>query len=66
MDKIEAKCKTLPEYATFFFKIQNVTRFYRQTSKLKAMENKKIELDILAKLEIATTNLHENINNFEK
>ena len=30
------------------------------------MLNRKLELDILAKLEIASANLHEDINNFEK
>ena len=43
-----------------------MTRFYRQASKKKKMENKKMELDILTNLEIATASSHGDINNFEK
>lgn len=32
-DQMEAKWKALPEDATFFFKLRNVVRFYRQVSK---------------------------------
>ena len=39
-DKMKAKWKALPEDATFFFKLRNVVRFYRQVSKQKIMENK--------------------------
>ena len=38
----------------------------KQTSKKKTMVNKKMKLDSLAKLEVATANLHGDINNFEK
>ena len=56
----------MPKDATFFYKLRNLTRFYRQASKQKTMLNRKLELDILAKLEIASANLHKDINNFEK
>ena len=66
LDKIETRWKALSEEGTFFFKLRNVARFYKQASKKKTMKNKKIELDISAKLELATASLHEDINNFEK
>jgi hypothetical protein len=56
----------MPEEATFFYKLRNIGRFYRQASKQKKMVNRKIQVDILAKLKIAMAKLHENINNFEK
>jgi hypothetical protein len=63
---MEGKWKTMSEDSTFFHKLRNVGKFYRQTSKEKAMVNKKLELDTLAKLEVATAHLHGDINNFEK
>jgi hypothetical protein len=52
--------------ANFFYKLKNIGRFYRQVNKQKSRINQKTELYILAKLEISTTNFHEDINNFEK
>ena len=66
LDKMEEKWKSMPEDATFFYKIRNIGRFYRLVSKQKTMVNRKMELDTLAKLEVATANLHKDINNFEK
>ena len=66
MDKLEVRWEAIPKDATFFFKLRNVARFCRQACKKKTMESKKLELDILVKLEIATANLHDDINNFEK
>ena len=53
----------MPEDTIFFHKLRNIGRFYKQA---KIMVNRKIELDTLAKLEVATANLHGYINNFEK
>ena len=66
LDNMEEKWKSMPEDAIFFYKIRNIRRFYRLASKQKAMVNRRMKLDTLAKLEIATANLHEDINNFEK
>lgn len=55
----------LPDDASFFFKLRQITCFFRQHSKQRAKENKKEELDIKAKLEIATTQLHHNMYNTE-
>lgn len=46
--------------------MRKITRFYKQLSKQKIKENKKIELDTRAGLKLATTILHNNINNFDK
>lgn len=53
----------LPDDASFFFKLKDITRFFRQQSKRHTRENKKEELDIKAKLEIASTKLHEGMYN---
>jgi hypothetical protein len=63
---LEEKWKNLPEDISFFYKLRMISRFYMQASKQKARVNKKMKLDTLAKLEVATANLHEDINNFQK
>ena len=57
---------SLPEGSFFFHKLRNVTRLYRQLSKLKAKKFRKNELDTRAKLEIAIASLHEDIYNMDK
>ena len=39
--KLRERWEALPKDATFFFKLRNISRLYRQISKLKARENKK-------------------------
>jgi hypothetical protein len=63
---MEGRWKMMSEDSTFFHKLRNVGRFYRQANKKKTMVNTKLELDTLAKLEVATVQLHGDINNFEK
>ena len=50
----------------FFHKLRNISIIYKQESKQKVVVNRKMKLDTLAKLEVATANLHGDINNFEK
>ena len=58
------KCgKACRRILSFFHKLRNIDRFYRQASKKKTMVNKKMKLDTL---EVATANLHGDINNSEK
>ena len=64
-DKLRERWASLPKEASYFFKLRNITRYYRQYSKLKAQEFRKIELDARAKLEVATANLHNDIYNVE-
>ena len=64
--KLEERWVSLPEDANFFYKLRNISRFYRQVCKQKAKENRRIELDTKAKLEVAMANLHEDVNSFEK
>ena len=64
--KLRERWEELPKDASFFYKLRNISRFYRQISKLKARENRKVELDTKAKLEVATTALHDDIHNFDK
>lgn len=47
----------------FFSKLRTISRFYRQLCKQKAKENKKLELDTRARLEVVTATLHEDFNN---
>lgn len=49
--------------AFFSVKLRYITRFFRQYSKHWARENKKEELDIKAKLKIASAKLHEDMYN---
>lgn len=64
--KIKERWKDMPVDAIFFYKLRNMARFYRQASKQETMVNRIMELDTLAKLEIATANIYEDINNFQK
>lgn len=56
----------MPKDSIFFYKLRNTGRFYMQANKQKTMVNRKMKLDTLAKLKVATANLHGDINNFEK
>ena len=56
----------IPGECSFFFKLRNVTRFYRQLSIRKAKEFRKVELDARAKLEMAIATLHEDIYDIDK
>ena len=49
-----------------FHKMRSITRFYKQLSEQKIRENKKMELDAKAGLEITTIIIHNKINNFDK
>ena len=51
---------------SFFHKLRNVTRHYRQLSILKAKEFRKVELDARAKLEMTIVSFHEDIYNIDK
>ena len=64
-DKLREKWASLPKEASFLFKFRNITRYYTQYSKLKVQENRKIEFDVKAKLEVATANLHNDIYNVD-
>ena len=64
--KLRERWKALPKNASFFYKLRNISRLYRQISKLKARENKKLELDTKANLELATVALHDDIHNPDK
>ena len=66
LDKLEEKWVGLPRDVHFFHKIIIVSRCYRQMRKEKTKATRKLELDTMARLEIATTILHEDIGNFEK
>ena len=57
---------SLPCESSFFHKLRNVTRHYRQLSILKAKVFRKVELDARTKLEIAIATLHEDIYNIDK
>ena len=65
-EKLEERWVSLPEGANFFFKLRNISRFYRQACKQKTKENRRMELDTKAKLEVAMANLHKDVNSFEK
>ena len=51
---------------SFFQKLRNVTRFFRQLSIVKAKEFRKTELDARANLQIAIATLHDDIYNIDK
>ena len=63
--KIKEKWEGLPANAIFFFKLRHISRLYRQLSKNKAKEHKRIELNARANLEVATAKLHDDIYNEE-
>ena len=64
-DKLRETWASLSKDASFLFKFHNITRYYTQYSKLKVQENRKIEFDVKAKLEVATANLHNDIYNVD-
>ena len=66
LDKLEERWVGLPRDVFFFHKIRIVSRCYRQMYKEKIKVTRKLELDTIARLEIATAILHEDIDNFEK
>ena len=66
IERLRERWEALPKEATFFFKLRNIARLYRQLNKIKAKENRKLELDTMAKLEVATAKLHEDIHNVER
>ena len=66
MERLKERWNGIPEDANFFHKLRNIVRFFRQTCKQKAKNNRKVELDTKAKLEVAMTNIHEDIHSFEK
>ena len=57
---------SIPGEYSFFYKVKNVTRYYRQLSIRKAKEFRKAELDARAKLETAIATLHKDIYNIDK
>ena len=52
--KLGERWEELPKDTLFFYKLRNISRLYRHISKLKARENRKLELNTKAKLEVAT------------
>ena len=62
-DKLQEMWTNIPLDASFLLKLQNITRYYRQFTKFKALENRRIKLNAKAKLEVATANLHNDIYN---
>ena len=65
-DLLSDKWAELPTQASFFSKLRIISRIYRQVSKRKAREMRKLELDTKVKLEIATAKLHEDAYNIVK
>ena len=65
-EKLEERWVSLLEGTNFFYKLRNISRFYRQACKQKAKDNRRIELDTKAKLEVAMAKLYEDVNSFEK
>ena len=63
--QLKEKWASLPIDASFFQKLRQITRLYRQFSKHKAKEHKREELNARANIEIATAKLHEDIYNVE-
>ena len=62
-EMLREKWDSLPRDASFFFNIRNITRFYRQHCLQKAKKYKWEELNIKANLEVATTELQNEIYN---
>lgn len=50
----------------FFYKLRIISRLYRQYSKYKAKQLRRVELDTRAKLEINIAKLHEDLYNVDK
>ena len=63
--QLKEKWASLPIDASFFQKLRQITRLYRQFSKHKAKEHKREELNARANIEIATAKLHEDIYNVD-
>lgn len=65
--KLKTKWASLLEDAIFFFKLRHIYRFYRQYSKQKLKEAKKVELGTKANLkEVASALLHEDACDVEQ
>lgn len=64
--KLSEKWISLPKDMSFLYKLRHITRYYRQYSKQKVKENRWEEFSTKAKLEVATTSLHDDIYNVEK
>ena len=63
--KLKKKWEGLPANATFFFKLRQISRLYRQLSKNKARKHKREELNARANLEVVTAKLHDDVYNEE-
>ena len=56
----------LPAQTSFFSKLKVISRLYREVSKSKAREVRRLELDTKAKLGIATAKLHKDPYNISR
>ena len=66
IDMIEEKWNRCLRDAIFFYKLRQITRFYKQMSKQEAKEFQRDELDTRANLERAIAVLHEDVYNEAK
>lgn len=66
IDMIQERWNRCPAYATFFYKLWHITKFFRQMSKQKAKDFKREELNTRANLELVTATLHEDMYNIDQ
>lgn len=52
--ELKTRWDQLHDEAFFFFKLRHITRLFRQHSKRQTRDNKRLELDIKTKLEVAS------------
>lgn len=62
-EKLSERYDRLPRDVSFFFKLRNIIRLYRQHCLQKTKDYKWEELNIKANLEVVTTKLHNDIYN---